>query len=57
MEEGQDTTEWIYVSEFRRFRGATHQLYKEGEWITISTLEDYIRDLNNKVKGIIKDER
>lgn len=51
----EENKEWIYVSEFRRFKGATHQLYKEGEWITISTLEDYIKELNNKVKGIIKD--
>ena len=58
MEEGQDTTQdWIYVGEYRRYKGSTHQLYKEGEWVTISTLEDYMKELNNKIKGIIKDER
>ena len=37
MEEGQDTTDWIYIDSYRRRRGNIHQLYKEGEWITINT--------------------
>ena len=44
----EENKEWIYVNEFRRFSGATHQLYKEGEWITIGTLESYLDGLNNK---------
>ena len=48
MEKEKDTPDWTYVNEFRRFSGATHQLYKEGEWITIGTLESYLDGLNNK---------
>lgn len=29
--------EWIYVDEYRRRRGNIHQLYIEGEWVTINT--------------------
>ena len=31
---------WTYVSEYRRYQGNVHQLYKAGEWITINLRSD-----------------
>lgn len=28
--------EWIYIDEYRRYKGNRHQLYMNGEWIDIN---------------------